>query len=205
MNWTAMALLGLDYGLVMSLPFLFFEKRDRRRRAMWWVTAAPFIVLPGLMALGGLGAVPAVIAPDAAVGVALSIASVGPSALSIGLVAAALATHNRPLPQWHQGRDRPRRLVTSGPYARVRHPFYLAYLLMFLAAAMIAPSPVVLAALVYAAVALGCTAAREERRLSASDLGGSYRAYMARTGRFLPRVRRLAAATARGDGRNPAE
>jgi protein-S-isoprenylcysteine O-methyltransferase Ste14 len=35
-------------------------------------------------------------------------------------------------------------------------------------------------------VQLGRTARREERRLLASDFGAEYRAYMQRTGRFLP-------------------
>ena len=82
--------------------------------------------------------------------------------------------------------DTPESLVTGGPYARLRHPFYLAYLLMFLAAALIAPGAGTIGALAYAAVVLNHTAAREERLLCASDLGDQYRAYAARTGRFLP-------------------
>jgi hypothetical protein len=31
MNVTALALLGVNYALVISLPFAFFERRDRRR------------------------------------------------------------------------------------------------------------------------------------------------------------------------------
>jgi protein-S-isoprenylcysteine O-methyltransferase Ste14 len=203
MNATALAVLGLDYVLIMSLPFVFFEKRDRRRSAMWWVAAAPFILLPVSLAVTGVGVVPAALAADTAAGSWLSIASVVPAVLSVGLVASALASHSRPLPQWHQDEDRPRHLVDNGPYARVRHPFYLAYLLMFLAAAMVAPSVPVVGALVYAAVVLGCTAAREERRLCASAMGDAYRAYMARTGRFLPRARRPLRLG--GDVRTPVE
>lgn len=190
MNMTALALLGLNYALIMSLPFVFFEKRDRRRSTMWWVAAAPFIVLPGLMGLQALGLDPSIFGPDDTSGQALAVMAVAPCALSIALVASALATSRRRLPQWHQRQDVPESLVTGGPYARVRHPFYLAYLLMFLAAALIAPSAGVIGALVYAAVVLNHTAVREERRLCASGLGDQYSAYAARTGRFLPGVAR---------------
>jgi protein-S-isoprenylcysteine O-methyltransferase Ste14 len=189
MNVTALALLGVNYALVMSLPFVFFERRDRRRASMWWVAAAPFIALPDLVALAELGLVPTVV--DNGVARALSVASVVPCAASIALVAAAMAANRRRLAQWHQRHDEPRSLQTRGPYARVRHPFYLAYVLMFLAAVLVAPSAGVIGALVYAVVVLNHTAAREERIICASDLGDRYRAYMSRTGRFLP-ARRLA-------------
>jgi protein-S-isoprenylcysteine O-methyltransferase Ste14 len=184
MNVTALALLGVNYALVMSLPFVFFERLDRRRASMWWVSAAPFVALPDLVALAELGLVPTLV--DGAIARALSVASVLPCAASIALVASALGANRRRLAQWHQRFDAPRSLETRGPYARVRHPFYLAYLLMFLAAALIAPNACVIGTLAYAVVILNHTAAREERRICASDLGDAYRDYMSRTRRFLP-------------------
>jgi protein-S-isoprenylcysteine O-methyltransferase Ste14 len=186
MNATALALLSLNYVLIMSLPFAFFEKRDRRRAAMWWVAAAPFILLPEMIALAALGVTPAVIPAEDALGRVLSVVAVVPCAASIALVASALAANRQPLPQWHQLQDLPPTLATRGPYARIRHPFYLGYLLMFLAAVLIAPSLGVIGALTYAVVVLNYTAAREEHRICASDLGDTYRAYVSRTGRFLP-------------------
>jgi len=186
MSPPALLLLGSNYALVMSLPVIFFEKRDERLGPMWWVNAVPFILLPPALLLAGLGVLPPLFAYGSAVAELLATAAVVPSAVSIGLVAAALATHRVPLAQWHQREDRPGSIVTHGPYARVRHPFYLAYLLLFLAAAMTAPGVATLGLLAYAALALNHTAAREERHLCASILGAAYRAYMVRTGRFIP-------------------
>ena len=50
-----------------------------------------------------------------------------------------------------------------------------------------APTLGLVATFVYAAVVLDLMAAREERRLSQSAFGAEYVAYIARTGRFLPR------------------
>ena len=43
-----------------------------------------------------------------------------------------------------------------------------------------------LAVLLFGMTVLSLTARREERRLLSSAFGGEYRAYMTRTGRFLP-------------------
>ncbi len=50
------------------------------------------------------------------------------------------------------------------------------------------PHPGTLACLVYATVMLHYTARKEERKLSSSQFGDDYRSYLARTGRFLPRI-----------------
>jgi protein-S-isoprenylcysteine O-methyltransferase Ste14 len=42
--------------------------------------------------------------------------------------------------------------------------------------------------MVYGLLALNFTAAREERRLRASEFGQEYLAYMQRTGRFWPKL-----------------
>jgi protein-S-isoprenylcysteine O-methyltransferase Ste14 len=153
---------------------------------MWWLTSAPFFALPLLVGLAASGLTPSLAAPETILGNGLAIFAVVSSTISIALLAAAVHAHRRPPSFFHQERDLPPALVLSGPYARVRHPFYLAFLLMFLAAAAVTPSAGTLATLLYALCLLDHTAAREERRLCASPFGLQYRAYMARTGRFLP-------------------
>jgi protein-S-isoprenylcysteine O-methyltransferase Ste14 len=181
--------LGLNYAFVAALPFLFFENRDRRLPLMWWVTAAPFLVLPLFVLLPATGIALPLLAPGGSAAPSLSLFALASSALSILLIVSAVHAHRRRASLWHQERDLPPALVLHGPYARVRHPFYLAFLLMFLAAAMAAPGAGTVSVLIYAFCVLSHTATREERRLCASPFGAEYSAYMARSGRFFPSLR----------------
>ncbi len=79
-------------------------------------------------------------------------------------------------------------LVIDGPYRWVRPPFYLSYILAWLGAFFAVPVlftflPIPVMTLLYAR-----TAKSEEEALLNSRLGEQYASYMARTGRFLPRV-----------------
>jgi protein-S-isoprenylcysteine O-methyltransferase Ste14 len=78
--------------------------------------------------------------------------------------------------------------VTIGPYALVRHPFYCAFLLMLAASAAALPHIATLLLLTGGVIQLNRTAAREERRLLASELGAEYETYMRYTHRFVPRL-----------------
>ncbi len=82
------------------------------------------------------------------------------------------------------------RLVDTGPYARIRHPAYTAILLFDLTAALVFLH-VLLFVNFLIVLAVASYRARLEEGLLASDevFGGEYRAYMKRTGRFLPRLR----------------
>jgi protein-S-isoprenylcysteine O-methyltransferase Ste14 len=80
-------------------------------------------------------------------------------------------------------------LVTGGPYRWVRHPFYDALALLVVAIALIAANWFVLAAGGLVVVLLGVRSQTEEAMLLAR-FGEPYRAYRARTGRFLPTLRR---------------
>ena len=80
-------------------------------------------------------------------------------------------------------------LVSAGPYARVRHPMYVAFLLIALGVALTTANALI------AAVGLGTVAfvmvvrtPREEQMMLDAH-GDAWRAYAARTGRFVPRVR----------------
>jgi len=86
-------------------------------------------------------------------------------------------------------KDTPTFLCTSGPYARIRNPFYTSYLLTMASTALMFPSRfragVVVAMLGYFMAA----ALFEERKFARSTIAEAYAAYKARTGRFLPKLR----------------
>jgi protein-S-isoprenylcysteine O-methyltransferase Ste14 len=183
MNPAVFLLLLLDLGFIASLPWIFYK--PGRFHWRWWVTALPFWVTTLFLLLvfagtfhrwgGNLTIWSELIAVPAASG-------------SIALIAFTLGTHRKRLALWHQDVDPPEEIVTLGPYRWIRHPFYAAFLLALGAVFLAAPHPVTLSAFLYGVVALNLTAAGEERRLAASELGAEYRAYMERTGRFLPRL-----------------
>ena len=78
-------------------------------------------------------------------------------------------------------------LIMHGPYLWVRHPFYDALALLILAASSIAANWFLL---LTGAVALGLIyiRTRKEEELLLARFGEHYRAYMRRTGRFLPKL-----------------
>ena len=78
-------------------------------------------------------------------------------------------------------------LVMKGPYRFVRHPFYDAAAMAVVANALTAANWFLLAGGVLAVALIVLRTGREEERLLAR-FGDSYRAYMARTGRFLPKI-----------------
>lgn len=89
---------------------------------------------------------------------------------------------------WIFSSDTPGFLLTTGPYAYVRNPFYTSYLLTMGSIAVMLPS--VFRALVFGGlVVYFIWAARfEERKFAGSELAETYALYKARTGRFLPRI-----------------
>lgn len=82
-------------------------------------------------------------------------------------------------------------LITSGPYARIRHPAYAGVLLLGVAASLYMLN-LLLAVNFLVALAVATYRARLEEELLASSagFGARYREYMARTGRFLPKLTR---------------
>jgi protein-S-isoprenylcysteine O-methyltransferase Ste14 len=80
------------------------------------------------------------------------------------------------------------RLVTTGPYARVRHPIYTGVFLLVIGEAVALGSPVLAGYLVVAVVCARTRALAEEALLGSDPVhGAAYGAYQARTGRFLPK------------------
>lgn len=80
-------------------------------------------------------------------------------------------------------------LVTSGPYRFVRHPFYVTAALLILGASLLSANWLIFAGGVATMILLIARTPREEQML-VETFGDAYRDYMARTGRFLPRLGR---------------
>ena len=78
-------------------------------------------------------------------------------------------------------------LVMKGPYRFVRHPFYDAVASAVVANSLVAANWFLLAGGILTVALIVLRTGREEERLLAR-FGDSYRAYMARTGRFLPKI-----------------
>jgi protein-S-isoprenylcysteine O-methyltransferase Ste14 len=92
----------------------------------------------------------------------------------------------------------PDRINTGGPYAVVRHPFYLSYIVFWISTALVAGSWQWVIALIltlwYVRIARG-----EERRFRSSGLSPAYDQYRQRTGMLLPRLRLQPRAFGRSD------
>jgi len=187
MNRSLLLLALLDQAFVAVLPWIFF-RRDGTKNARWFATALPYMVSILLLAAAIGGYVEVWSAPTAWMRSGMRGVSVVLCAGSIALMAFTLGTHRIPIALWHQDNDAPGHIVTWGAYARVRHPFYASFLLCLAGTVCALPHPATAAILLYAIVALNLTAAREERRLAASEFGEEYRNYMARTGRFFPKL-----------------
>jgi len=90
---------------------------------------------------------------------------------------------------WHVLYHAQRRhtLATAGPYARIRHPQYVAFVLILLGFLLQWPTLLTLAMFPILLVMYGRLAITEEREMK-KQFGTSFEAYAARTPRFLPRI-----------------
>ena len=192
MSATTYLLASLGYATMYALPHVFFRgDAGGRFNLKWWLTSLPFATAPVALILSYLGRAPLVLVAggrDAAT--ALELLAVPVLAASLALVAATVASHRVPLALWHQNDDAPRSIVTHGPYRWVRHPFYVAFLLLLAGTALITRDAIAVGSLLGGIGILSWTARREESRLSSSELGAEYVSYRARTGRFVPRLGR---------------
>jgi protein-S-isoprenylcysteine O-methyltransferase Ste14 len=91
---------------------------------------------------------------------------------------------------WRMGVDPAgeRKLITNGPFARVRHPIYALSVALMLCSVVVVPTPVMLAIAALHILLMHLKARNEEAFLQRMH-GPSYSAYCQRTGRFLPRIR----------------
>jgi protein-S-isoprenylcysteine O-methyltransferase Ste14 len=80
-------------------------------------------------------------------------------------------------------------LIQHGPYRHVRHPMYTSFLVMLAGLLLLSANWIVGAPpIVFVLLLMAVRTPREERMLL-GRFGDEYRSYMARTGRYLPRLR----------------
>lgn len=175
----------INFSFIAILPKLFFKKGSFN--AMWCLTGSPFFFCGVSLLLSLMGHLP-VAAATLGYRHILEPISMVLNVASFSLISYTLGTHRVPLALWHQNDDAPQSIITYGAYGRIRHPFYASFLLAFLAAFLYAPQLGTLVCMLAGFIILDRTAAREERRLSASEFGADYQAYIRRTGRFFPRI-----------------
>ena len=84
----------------------------------------------------------------------------------------------------------PKALITTGPFALVRHPFYMAYSLAWLAAPVATHGPFITVTGLMAVVVYAIAARREERQLAAT-FGDAFRTYRAKAGLIAPSISAL--------------
>lgn len=182
---TAIAFLTC-YLLITLLPKIFF-RRDGKFNLMWFIAAAPYFFGALGIVTSYLELVPMLIDTGSPIYKAMEAISVPLALSSFGLTCLALGTHRIPLALWHQENDAPRSIVTYGAYARIRHPFYASFLTALVGTVLAAPNWISILALCYGFFIMNRTAAKEEVKLSQSEFGQEYRAYIQKTGRFIPK------------------
>ena len=84
--------------------------------------------------------------------------------------------------------DVPDFVCTTGPYAYVRNPFYLSYLMAYASAVVMTPDVVTGGVLVVMTIYFWSAARFEERKFMVSERAEEYEAYRRRPGRFMPRL-----------------
>jgi protein-S-isoprenylcysteine O-methyltransferase Ste14 len=78
-------------------------------------------------------------------------------------------------------------LITSGPYARIRHPLYAGMCGWFVSLSLLTANWIFVAACSIATVGIIWRIPKEEKMMIEA-FGDEYKAYMQRTGRFFPKL-----------------
>ncbi len=90
--------------------------------------------------------------------------------------------------EWRAGVEASETLVTAGPFARIRNPFYLGCFLASASVLAAVPSTVALAGLLLHIAAAEIIVRGVEEPILARAHGTAFSSYKQRTGRFLPRL-----------------
>jgi|SRR5215831_10326947 len=85
--------------------------------------------------------------------------------------------------------DQPTHLLQAGPYRYVRHPFYAAYSLFWIAGVVATPRWYLFPSITVMLVCYFCAARMEEAKFANSALSGVYESYRSQTGMFVPRLK----------------
>ena len=80
------------------------------------------------------------------------------------------------------------KLITTGPYHRIRHPLYAATIL-FLASLVLVSDNWLFLVILLAMIPGSYIRMNKEEQMLIEEFGDEYRAYMKRTGRLFPRLR----------------
>ncbi len=78
-------------------------------------------------------------------------------------------------------------LITSGPYARIRHPMYTALFTFFLSLGVVSANIPLILLLLLAIISLALRIPKEEKMLT-DEFGEEYRKYIKHTGRLFPKL-----------------
>jgi protein-S-isoprenylcysteine O-methyltransferase Ste14 len=105
--------------------------------------------------------------------------------ISFGLYAWAQDTLGKEWSPHLQMRDK-HYLITTGPYARIRHPIYLALIGFLAGIALVSANWFFIALLLVSIVVLGLRIPKEEQMLN-EEFGEEYQAYMQKTGSLFPK------------------
>jgi len=81
------------------------------------------------------------------------------------------------------------RLISSGPYCRIRHPMYTGFLILPTGLALSTANLLLGLLQIGATVAMYLARVDDEEAMMLDSFGDEYRAYMRQTGRLLPRFR----------------
>jgi protein-S-isoprenylcysteine O-methyltransferase Ste14 len=80
-------------------------------------------------------------------------------------------------------------LVTEGPYRRIRHPMYTAFILIGIAWFFLSENWLIAGLWMAATIVVIATRMNAEERMLLHQFGETYQVYSKQTGRFLPKIR----------------
>lgn len=162
---------------------------QRMERVMWllWLPLAAAWIALSFLALSREG--PPFGLPDFARAPWYGVARLAAAAAAIAALAATIKCWSRMGKDWRMAvtaePDQP--LITDGLFGRIRHPIYAFSILLVLCTVVVVPTAP-MAACGAGLVALWVVKALNEERHMLRQHGDAYATYLARTGRFLPRI-----------------
>lgn len=113
----------------------------------------------------------------------------GLQAVAGGLFLWACAATRRDRPGVAFSRSDPGRLFDAGPFRFVRHPFYMSYLIFWIACALATSCLLVIMTTILLATIYSVAALQEQNAFLSSALRPEYEAYRRTTGFFWPKLR----------------